>query len=64
MQLPAMPGLTGRSDHNGGKVAIGLDGNIYVVIGEVGGHQTMAQNVKLHQKANLFQTALLEMNLH
>jgi len=46
MQLPAMPGSTGRSDHNGGKVAIGPDGNIYAVIGEVGGHQTMAQNVK------------------
>jgi plastocyanin len=46
MQLPAMPGSTGRSDHNGGKVAIGPDGDIYAVIGEVGGHQTMAQNVK------------------
>src|SRR6478752_8149565 len=46
MELPAMPGSTGRSDHNGGKVAIGPDGNIYAVIGEVGGHQTMAQNVK------------------
>jgi aldose sugar dehydrogenase len=46
MQLPANPGATGRSDHNGGKVTIGPDGNIYAVIGEVGGHQTMAQNVK------------------
>jgi aldose sugar dehydrogenase len=46
MQLPAMPGSTGRSNHNGGKVTIGPDGNIYAVIGEVGGHQTMAQNVK------------------
>ncbi len=46
MQLPANPGATGRSDHNGGKLAIGPDGNIYAVIGEVGGHQTMAQNVK------------------
>ena len=46
MQLPAMLGSTGRSDHNGGKVAIGPDGNIYAVIGEVGGHRTMAQNVK------------------
>ncbi|MGN6346282.1 MAG: PQQ-dependent sugar dehydrogenase [Candidatus Nitrosocosmicus sp.] len=46
MQLPAIPGSTGRSDHNGGKVAIGPDGNIYAVIGEVGGHQTKAQNLK------------------
>jgi glucose/arabinose dehydrogenase len=46
IQLPAMPGSTGRSDHNGGKVVIGPDGNIYAVIGEVGGHQTRAQNVK------------------
>ena len=46
MQLPANPGATGRSDHNGGKLAIGPDGNIYAVIGEVGGHQSMAQNVK------------------
>ncbi len=46
MQLPANVGSSGRSEHNGGKVAIGPDGNIYVVIGDVGGHQTMAQNVK------------------
>jgi aldose sugar dehydrogenase len=46
MQLPANLGSSGRSEHNGGKVAIGPDGNIYAVIGDVGGHQTMAQNVK------------------
>ena len=46
MKLPANVGSSGRSEHNGGKVAIGPDGNIYVVIGDVGGHQTMAQNVK------------------
>jgi glucose/arabinose dehydrogenase/plastocyanin len=46
IQLPAIPGSTGRSDHNGGKVTIGPDGNIYFVIGEIGGHKTMAQNVK------------------
>ena len=42
LQLPANPGATGRPDHNGGKVAIGPDGNVYAVIGEVGGHQTQA----------------------
>ena len=46
MQLPANPGETAHPDHNGGKVAIGPDGNVYAVIGEVGGHQTKAQNVK------------------
>jgi glucose/arabinose dehydrogenase/plastocyanin len=45
LQLPATPGATGRPDHNGGKVAIGPDGNVYAVIGEVGGHQTKAQNI-------------------
>jgi aldose sugar dehydrogenase len=44
LQLPATPGATGRPDHNGGKVAIGPDGNVYAVIGEVGGHVTQAQN--------------------
>jgi aldose sugar dehydrogenase len=44
MDLPADPGITDRPDHIGGKVAIGPDGNVYAVIGEVGGHQTKAQN--------------------
>jgi aldose sugar dehydrogenase len=46
LQLPANPGATGRPDHNGGKLAIGPDGNVYAVIGEVGGHQTQAENLK------------------
>src|SRR3954454_1185469 len=45
LQLPANPGATGRPDHNGGKLAIGPDGNVYAVIGEVGGHQTQATNI-------------------
>jgi glucose/arabinose dehydrogenase/plastocyanin len=45
LQLPANPGTTGRPDHNGGKIAIGPDGNVYTVIGEVGGHQTQAMNI-------------------
>ena len=44
MNLPAAPGITNRPDHIGGKVAIGPDDNVYAVIGEVGGHQTKAQN--------------------
>ncbi len=46
MKLPANPGITNRPDHNGGKIAIGPDDHVYAVIGEVGGHQTKAQNVK------------------
>jgi glucose/arabinose dehydrogenase/plastocyanin len=46
LQLPANPGATGRPDHNGGKLAIGPDGNVYAVIGEVGGHQTQAANLE------------------
>ncbi|MGN6347253.1 MAG: PQQ-dependent sugar dehydrogenase [Candidatus Nitrosocosmicus sp.] len=45
LQLPANPGSTNRPDHNGGKLAIGADGNVYAVIGEVGGHQTKAANL-------------------
>jgi plastocyanin len=44
LQLPANPGITKRPDHNGGKLAIGPDGNVYVVIGEVGGHVSQAEN--------------------
>jgi glucose/arabinose dehydrogenase/plastocyanin len=46
LQLPANPGATGRPDHNGGKLAIGPDGNVYAVIGEVGEHQTQAENLE------------------
>jgi len=31
--------------HNGGKIAIGPDNNVYTVIGDVNGHRTTAQNV-------------------
>jgi aldose sugar dehydrogenase len=33
-----------RAEHNGGKVRIGPDNNVYYMIGEVGGHRTQAQN--------------------
>ncbi len=35
-----------RGEHNGGKIRIGPDNNVYYVIGEVGGHRTQAQNVE------------------
>ena len=31
-------------EHNGGKIRIGPDNNVYFIIGEVGGHRTQAQN--------------------
>ena len=43
LDLPAIPD-NGRAEHNGGKIRIGPDNNVYYVIGEVGGHRTQAQN--------------------
>jgi glucose/arabinose dehydrogenase len=44
LDLPAEPVKEGRTDHNGGKVVVGPDSNIYLIVGEVGGHRTQAQN--------------------
>ena len=40
LDLPATPGPR----HNGGVVKIGPDNNVYLIIGDVDGHQTQAQN--------------------
>src|ERR671914_2626776 len=40
LDLPALPG----PHYNGGPVLIGPDNNVYVIIGDVGGHTTMVQN--------------------
>src|SRR5215212_8012157 len=40
LDLPAIPGPR----HNGGVVTIGPDNNVYVIIGDVDGHETQAQN--------------------
>src|SRR5919112_59093 len=40
LDLPATPGPR----HNGGVVRIGPDNNVYVIIGDVDGHDTLAQN--------------------
>ncbi|MBA3977331.1 MAG: PQQ-dependent sugar dehydrogenase [Nitrosopumilus sp.] len=45
LNLPAQPGTADRSDHVGGKVVVGLDSNVYVMVGEMGGHRTLAQNI-------------------
>lgn len=51
LDLPAIPD-NGRGEHNGGKVRIGPDNNVYYVIGEVGGHRTQAQNNENGPKPN------------
>ena len=40
LDLPAFPGPR----YNGGPVVIGPDNNVYVIIGDVGGHTSMVQN--------------------
>ncbi|MDQ2685574.1 MAG: PQQ-dependent sugar dehydrogenase [Thermoproteota archaeon] len=35
-----------RGEHNGGKIRIGPDNNVYFIVGEVGGHRTQVQNVE------------------
>src|SRR6266487_4697164 len=47
LTLPAVsPNLSGENNnHNGGKLVIGPDNNIYTVIGDVGGREGQAQNV-------------------
>jgi glucose/arabinose dehydrogenase len=40
LDLPALPGPR----YNGGPVVIGPDNNVYVIIGDVGGHTAMVQN--------------------
>ena len=45
--LPASsPFPNHENNHVGGKVVIGPDSNVYVGIGDVGGHEGQAQNVK------------------
>jgi glucose/arabinose dehydrogenase len=46
LDLPAFSSSTGENNnHDGGKVLIGPDNNVYTVIGDVGGHEGQAQNV-------------------
>jgi glucose/arabinose dehydrogenase len=47
LDLPAnTPNPPAESNHIGGKVLIGPDNYVYTVIGDVGGHQGLAQNVE------------------
>lgn len=46
LDLTAIPVNINRTDHNGGKVLIGPDNNVYMIVGEVGGHRTQAQNIE------------------
>ena len=45
LNLPAnSPDPQGESNHDGGKIVIGPDHNVYTAIGDVGGHNGQAQN--------------------
>jgi aldose sugar dehydrogenase len=47
LNLPSnSPDPLSESNHNGGKVLIGPDHNVYTVIGDAGGHRGQAQNTK------------------
>src|SRR5919106_1447141 len=48
LDLPATPGPR----HNGGVVRIGPDNNVYVIIGDVDGHETLAQNQESGEDAD------------
>ena len=48
LDLPAIP-ENQRGEHNSGKVLIGPDNNVYLVIGEVGAHRT--QSSKSRERA-------------
>jgi glucose/arabinose dehydrogenase len=41
LNLPALPG----TNHNGGKVVIGPDNNVYTVIGDLKTHRTQSENI-------------------
>jgi glucose/arabinose dehydrogenase/plastocyanin len=45
LDLTAIP-PNERGEHNGGKIRIGPDNNVYFMVGEVGGHRTETQNVE------------------
>ena len=47
LNLPATSPIVGHeNNHNGGKVVIGPDNNVYLVVGDVGGRMGNIQNIK------------------
>ena len=46
LDLPAIPSNPNsvRFEHNGGKLVVGPDSNVYLIIGDVGGHMTQSEN--------------------
>jgi glucose/arabinose dehydrogenase len=45
LDLPGTPSPGGEGNHNGGKIIIGPDHNVYAIIGDVGDHRGQAENV-------------------
>jgi glucose/arabinose dehydrogenase len=52
LSLPSIPGSDNTPDHLGGKVLIGPDKDLYLVIGDVGGRITTAVNINRVQTAD------------
>src|SRR6188472_3547724 len=46
LDLPAITRKVNETDHNGGRIRIGPDNNVYIIIGDVGAHRGKAENVK------------------
>jgi glucose/arabinose dehydrogenase len=46
LDLPATTYKVNETDHNGGRISIGPDNNVYVIIGDVGAHLGKAENVQ------------------
>ena len=46
LDLPAIPSNHNsfETNHNGGKLVVGPDNNVYLIIGDVGGHMTQSEN--------------------
>jgi glucose/arabinose dehydrogenase len=46
LDLPATTYKVNETDHNGGRIVIGPDNNMYIIIGDVGAHLGKAENVQ------------------
>jgi len=46
LDLPATTYKVNETDHNGGRIVIGPDNNVYIIIGDVGAHLGKAENIQ------------------
>jgi glucose/arabinose dehydrogenase len=52
LDLPAITRKVNETDHNGGRIRIGPDNNVYVIIGDVGAHLGKAENIQMGKGLN------------